>query len=269
MASVSLFVFFVLSHLVLLHSAEKGGKRENPFCLPFQCGKLGNISFPFTKSPLLFKFCGLMPVECDQPHPMIHLPLGDPWSDRRYEVKNISYTNTTQHIRVKDHSLLEYLKTHKCENLDNFAFPHSPLISFKLTTPNRTLFKCNPTLHITPHRNFKNVTCRDHYNFYYSPLNEASQSSPSGCLPIQLPVNETSHKDELNLIAEFDLELHVSDDCSSCHGKEGKGIDIGITQKCFDAHTRTFMNMDIDSFILFIYAEVVPNTCVATIRFCL
>ena len=81
------------------------------------------------------------------------------------------------------------------------------------------------------------MTCRDHYNFYYSPSNEASQSSPSGCLPIQLPVNETSRKDELNLIAEFDLELYVSDDCSSCHGKEGKGIDIGITQKCFDAHT--------------------------------
>ena len=77
----------------------------------------------------------------------------------------------------------------------------------------------------------------DNYNFYYSPLNKASQSSPSGCLPIQLPVNETSNKDELNLIAEFDLELHVSDDCSSCHFKEGKGIDIGITQKCFDART--------------------------------
>ncbi|KAK9999686.1 hypothetical protein SO802_019289 [Lithocarpus litseifolius] len=154
---------------------------------------------------------------------MIHLPLGDPWSDRRYEVKNISYTNTTPHIRVKDYSILEYLKTNKCENLENFAFPHSPIIFFKLITPNRTLFKCNTTLHITPHRNFKSVTCRDHSNFYYSPLNEASQSSPSGCLPIQLPVNETSHKDELNLIAEFDLELHVSDDCSSCHGKEGKG----------------------------------------------
>ena len=143
----------------------------------------------------------------------------------------------TQHIRVKALWLLEYLKTNKCENLANFAFPHSRFISFKPTTPSRTLFKCNRTLHSTPHRNFKNVTCRDNYNFYYSPLNKASQSSPSGCLPIQLPVNETSHKDELNLIAEFDLELHVSDDCSGCHFKEGKGIDIGITQKCFDAHT--------------------------------
>ena len=80
------------------------------------------------------------------------------------------------------------------------------------------------------------MTC-GHHNIYYSPSNEASQNLSSECSTIQLPVNETSHKDELNLIAEFDLELHVSDNCSSCHGKEGKGIDIEITQKCFDAHT--------------------------------
>nr|XP_023896492.1 LEAF RUST 10 DISEASE-RESISTANCE LOCUS RECEPTOR-LIKE PROTEIN KINASE-like 1.1 [Quercus suber] len=85
------------------------------------------------------------------------------------------------------------------------------------------------------------MTCR-HHNIYYSPSNEASQNLSSECSTIQLPVNETSHKDELNLIAEFDLELHVSDDCSSCHGKEGKGIDIGVTQKCFDARTHSEFN---------------------------
>ena len=230
MASVSLFVFFVLSHLLLLHSAIEEGKRENPYCRHFQCGKLGNISFPFTKIPSPSQFCRLMQVVCDETPPMILLPLGVQ-SERRYEVLNISYTDTIQHIRVKDHFLLEYLKSNKCPYFDNFAFPNFPFISFK---PNRTLFKCN--LNITAPRNFKKMTCR-RYNIYYSPSNEASQNLSSECSTIQLPVNETSHKDELNLIAEFDLELHVSDDCSSCHGKEGKGIDIGITQKCFDAHT--------------------------------
>ena len=136
-----MFVFFVLSHLVLLHSAEKEKKRENPFCLPFQCGKLGNISFPFTKIPFRSQFCGLMHVKCDEPHPTIKLPLDDQRRERRYEVINISHTITTQHIRVKDHFLLEYLKSNKCPYFDNFAFPNSPFISFKLTTPNRTLFK--------------------------------------------------------------------------------------------------------------------------------
>ncbi|KAM3740828.1 hypothetical protein ACB098_08G128700 [Castanea mollissima] len=220
MSSVSLSVFFVLSHLVLLHSAEEEGKRENPYCRHFQCGKLGNISFPFTEIPPPFHFCGLH-VKCDEPHPMIQLTPGDWWSERRYEVINISYTNTTPHIRVKDHWLSEYLKTNKCEILDNFALPNSSLISFKLTTPNRTLFKCNHALHITSPRNFKKIICGD-YNIYYSPSNEASWSFLPECTTIQLPVNETSHEDELNLIAEFDLELHVSEDCSSCYGKEGK-----------------------------------------------
>ncbi|XP_030955857.1 LEAF RUST 10 DISEASE-RESISTANCE LOCUS RECEPTOR-LIKE PROTEIN KINASE-like 1.1 [Quercus lobata] len=227
MASVSLFVFFVLSHLVLLHSAEEEGKQENDYCRHFQCGKLGNISFPFTKIPLPSLFCHFMQVDCDETPPMIHLPISLPWGwgwgERQYEVLNISYTNTTQHIRVKDRSLWEYLNSNKCYYLDYYAFPKSPFISFKLTTPNRTLFKCNSDLNITFPRNFKNMTCGYH-NIYYSPSNETSQNISSECSTIQLPVNETSHEDELNLIAEFDLELHVSDDCSSCHGKEGKAV---------------------------------------------
>ena len=255
MASVSLFVFFVLSHLVLLHSAEKEeGKRENTYCLPSQCGKLGNISFPFTKIPLLFQSCVLMHVECDEPHPMIHLPLGDPGSERRYEVINISHTITTQHIRVKDHSLLEYLKTHKCENLDNFAFPHSPLISFKLTTPIKTLFKCNRILDDTSPRDFKYRSCGD-YNIYYSSPRFASQ-----CSIIQTPVIENAVKDEVNLTAVYSLEIHVSDACSSCYSREGlcrldhkgkfrcaiakKGIDIGILQNILVLQLHTYIEND-------------------------
>ena len=261
MACVSLFVVFVLSHLVLLHSAEEG-KLENPHCWPFHCGKLDHISFPFTDIPPPPPFCG-MQVKCDETPK--HLPLGDWWNKRRYEVISISYyTNATKYIRVKNHWLLKYLNSKECHYLINFPLPpDTPFISFKLTTPNQTLFICNRDRHITSPRNFKNMACGD-YNIFYSPSNEASQSLSSVCSTIQLPLNETSHEDDLKIIAEFDLELHVSDDCIRCHGEEGKGIDIGITQKCFDAHTCTCMNMEINSFIFF-YAEVVPNTCVATI----
>ena len=257
MASVSLFVFFVLSHLVLLHSAEGEGKRENPYCRSFQCGNLGVISFPFTKIPppsFPLPSCGSLQVECDEPYPMIHLPLGDLWSERRYRVINISHTNTAQHIRVSDLSLLVYLETNECENLDHFALPSSPFISYKLTTPNRlwTLFKCSRSLDSTFLRNFSKIPCRGHNIYYYSPSNEFSQNFSPECRTIQLPVTGTSHEEKLKLTAEFDIELHVyDDDCSSCNGKEGKGINIGITQKYFDAHTCTFMNMDINSFIFF------------------
>ena len=253
MASVFLFVFFLLSHFVLLHSAEEV-QRKLQNCSPFQCGKFGNIGFPVTNIPP--PFCGLLRVICDQTPPTIQLPQG-PWSGRPYEVINISYTNyTTQTIRIRDLSLWEYLNTSKCEYLLNFTLPNSPLISFKLTTPNQTLFKCIRTLDITSPTNLENMSCGD-YNIYYTISNEASQSFPSGCSTIQLPVQEHSHEAELNMTAEYDLEVRVSDACSRCYSRGGlceldkegefncsvteeafqKGIDIGITQKFLFLHT--------------------------------
>ncbi|XP_065618846.1 LEAF RUST 10 DISEASE-RESISTANCE LOCUS RECEPTOR-LIKE PROTEIN KINASE-like 1.1 isoform X2 [Quercus suber] len=191
MASVSLFVVFVLSHLVPLHSAEEG-KLENPYCRPFQCGNLGYISFPFTDipHPPPPPFCGLMKVECDKTPPVIYLPQDDWGNERRYEVISISYyTNTSKYIRVKDHSLFNYLNTKECHYLDSFALPNSSFISFKLTTPTQTLFKCKSDL--------------------------------------QLPVQEHSDNPELKITAEFDLEVHVSDACNSC-GKENKNNEVEI-----------------------------------------
>ncbi|XP_075636337.1 LEAF RUST 10 DISEASE-RESISTANCE LOCUS RECEPTOR-LIKE PROTEIN KINASE-like 2.4 [Castanea sativa] len=237
MASVFLFVFFLLSHFVLLHSAEEV-QRKLQNCSPFQCGKFGNIGFPVTNIPP--PFCGLLPVICDQTAPTIQLPQG-PWSGRPYEVINISYTNyTTQTIRIRDLSLWEYLNTSKCEYLINFTLPNSPLISFKLTTPNQTLIKCSRTLNITSPTNLEYMSCRD-YNIYYTHSNEASQSFPSGCSTIQLPVQEHySHKAELNITAEFDLEVHVSDACSRCYSRGGlceldkKGeFNCTVTEKAF------------------------------------
>ena len=160
MASISLLVFFVLSHLLLLHSAEL------PNCSSFHCGKFGIIGFPFfnTKYP----FCsGLLAVNCDGTPPTIQLELGG----RQYEVKKISYTNTTQSTtRIEDPLLWDYLNTQKCESVTNWTFPSSPSLSYEITSPNQTLFKCNHTLHITSPINFKNMSCRV-YNIYYSHSN--------------------------------------------------------------------------------------------------
>ncbi|KAL4611816.1 hypothetical protein ACB092_08G153000 [Castanea dentata] len=176
MAFGSVFVFFLLTNLLLLHSAEEE-KSTHPNCPSFQCAKFGTIGFPFTNGSQ--PSCGLLPVNCDEPIPLIQLPLG--LSGKPYEVINISYTNSTQSIRIMDFSLLKYLRTEKCEYLTNFTLPNSPLISFKLITPNQTLFKCNRILDITSPRDFKYKSCGN-YNFYYSSPRFASQ-----CSIIQLP----------------------------------------------------------------------------------
>ncbi|KAM4084393.1 hypothetical protein ACB094_08G128700 [Castanea mollissima] len=144
------------------------------------------------------------------------------WGRGPYEVINISYTNTTLITRIKDLLLSDALNTQKCESVTNFTLPNSPFISFKLTTPSQTLFKCNRTLGIASPRNFTLRNCGD-YSLYYSHLNDDSQSFPAQCSIIQLPRKKHSDKDTLFslLSAEFDLEVNVSEACSSCYGGGG------------------------------------------------
>ncbi|KAK7841046.1 leaf rust 10 disease-resistance locus receptor-like protein kinase-like 1.1 [Quercus suber] len=197
----------------MLHSAEGKEKRKWPDCLPlFQCGKFGTIGFPFTNSSH-FRRCGLLPVNCDGTPPTIQLPRN--LSETPYEVINISYTNTTQSIHVKDISLWEYLNTNKCEYLTNFTLPNSPFISFKLTTPSQSLFICNRTLDITSPTDVTYMGCGDHNN------NSLPTKFISQCSTVLLPVKD---KDDPNITAEFNLEMRVSDACYSCHGSLGQCI---------------------------------------------
>ena len=137
MVSVYLFVFFVLSHLSLLHSVEEE-KRKQPNRSPFLCRKFGIIGFPFTNSA--DPNCSLLPVNCDKTPPTIQLG----WTGGPYEVINISYTgNTTQSTRIKDLSLSDHLTTQKCEFLTSFIFPNSLSIFYEITSPMQTLFKCD------------------------------------------------------------------------------------------------------------------------------
>ena len=229
MASLSISVFFVLSHLLLLHLAE-GENRIPPYCSSFHCGNLGIIGFPFFD--ITNPFCGgLLPVNCDKTPPTIQPDWW--WSGREYEVINFSYTNTTQSTtHIKDLSLSDHLNTQKCEFLTNLTFLHFPFISYEITSPNQTLFKCNRTLPITSPTNFKKLNCNDDYNIYYSHSNHTPPSSLSKCSIIQLPKREKQpvrkdlerENDQLlSLItAEFDLEVHVSDACTRCYDRGGR-----------------------------------------------
>ena len=106
MASISLIVFFVLSHLLLLYLAEEEN-RNHPNCSPLQCGNVGIIRFPFRFSNSSDHTCGLVKVHCEETPPMIQLR----WGGRQYELINISYTNTTQSTRIKDLLLSNNLNT--------------------------------------------------------------------------------------------------------------------------------------------------------------
>ncbi|KAM3691478.1 hypothetical protein ACB098_08G018100 [Castanea mollissima] len=217
MASVPLFVFFLLSQLVLLHSAD--GKWNHQNCAPFHCGKFGSIGFPFANST--DSYCGLFPVDCDETTPMIQLGR----DGRSYDVINISQSNTSYAtIRVRDQVLQEHLNLRRCQLLSALKFSNSNSISFEVTSPNQTLFKCKQTLNLTCPRNFKNTRCND-YNIYYSHSNHTSPSFPPECSIIQLPKSGTSPDDAdlyALLTADFNLEVHLSRDCISCYNRGGR-----------------------------------------------
>ena len=222
MASVYLFVFFVLSHL-LVHSAEEGNLNPPP-CPFFHCGKFGSVSFPFEKSTN--SYCGLLTVACDETTPSIQLGR----DGRSYDVINISQSNTSYAtIRVKDRVLQEHLNLRRCSLLGTLTFPNSPFVSFEVTSPNQTLFKCKHTLNLTAPINLKNTSCYD-YNIYYSHSNHTSPSFPPECSIIQLPKSGTSPDDAdlyALLTADFNLEVHVSRECISCYNKGGQCQNSG------------------------------------------
>ena len=74
-----LFVVFVLTRLVLLNSAEK--EKHHPNCEPhpIQCGKLGEIGWPY-KEKKHRDHCGLYTVDCSEENsPKIQLKEGGHW----------------------------------------------------------------------------------------------------------------------------------------------------------------------------------------------
>ncbi|XP_059430428.1 LEAF RUST 10 DISEASE-RESISTANCE LOCUS RECEPTOR-LIKE PROTEIN KINASE-like 1.1 [Corylus avellana] len=222
MASVFLFVFFVLSHFVLLLSAqeeEEGGFAQR--CPEFHCRYPNVTGFPFTN--MSNPECGVNIVDCQVPNPMIKLNGGRP-----YEFLGFFLNNST--IRMFDNELWDHMVFRRCESLTNLSFPNSSFISFEIITPNQTFFKCKSDPYIPPPPKFKNTSCRGEYNIYYSDSSVGVPSSLSRCSIIQLPKNPSPVDDTLVglITAKFDLQVNVSEECKP--NDEGK-LYCGVAKK--------------------------------------
>jgi len=89
MAPVPLLVFFALFHPLLICASREDGLAFKK-CPPFNCGKLGEIRFPFTNntSP---EICGPYVVDgCNDDSQRIQLVRGGKW----FELHTISQANT-------------------------------------------------------------------------------------------------------------------------------------------------------------------------------
>ena len=261
MASVFLFVLFILSLLVLLHSAEEE-VRSAHIC---RCKDLDMNGFPYTN--MSKPDCGYFRVDCANDthlHPTtIQLEKGG----KQYEFLGTSHGDEVLHI--VDLELWNHLKSRRCESLTNLSFPNSSHISFEIVTPNQTFFKCNNTTpDIPPPPLFEKLTCKDS-TIYYSNSNDGVPEPLSKCSIIHLPKNLDPEYGGLPPIdahglfrllgAKFELQVRVSKECKPndegeiyCVGAK-KGIKIGITQQYLGRHIyiHSFMKMHTNFFFLF------------------
>ncbi|KAF3431750.1 hypothetical protein FNV43_RR26486 [Rhamnella rubrinervis] len=226
MASVSILFMLILTHLLLLNSAEE--QRYNLSCEPFVCGKLGEIRFPY-KEKSQHGNCGLYNIDCSEPsYTKIQLKEGGYWY-------NIVYISQTGLIFINDTKLHTQVESRRCESLESFGLPSPSKIATVSTQNTVSLFKCNLRLldeNIGLPRDFYNTTCGD-YSIYYhitTTTNRLLDNSSFQGLPhyqcsfIQLPGSYYTGKSINNFFSlftdKFHLQVHVNYVCIQCH-KQG------------------------------------------------
>jgi len=208
----------------LLVCASKDGLAFNK-CLPFNCGKLGEIGFPFTNntSP---EICGPCVVDgCNENSQRIQLVRGGKW----FELHNISQAGL---ISITDEELRGHLNSNSCDSFNNLSLPPSlPYLSIQEFS-NLTLFKCDPSVNF-PHRLELNYTGCKNFSIYYT-RNTSLPRPPPTCSILQLPVNNTeSYGDIFRLLtATFSIEVFVFPPCHQCHLQGGPCQIIEGKPKC-------------------------------------
>ncbi|KAK8605667.1 hypothetical protein V6N13_102441 [Hibiscus sabdariffa] len=226
-----LLTLIVLSQFMLLHSVDDDGNRRRQDCPSFPCGKLGDLTFPYTQADR--PDCGLFLVNgCNSTTinqgVQVQLEQGGRW----YEVDKISQGDT---LTIYDKILANQLNQSDCQSLNNLSLPNLPYVSFEIA-PNVTLCKCKTALNVSiaKEAELSRTPC-DNYTIYYRrpkprPSGDTDDddrlSSPCHCPTIQLPLTEPPPPDNADL---FDLltpnvsvKVHVSRPCRWCHWRGGR-----------------------------------------------
>ncbi|KAK9276165.1 hypothetical protein L1049_005696 [Liquidambar formosana] len=237
MARAYSLLFLLLSNIVILHSAGEEWGHHPGECSPFDCGKLGMLSFPFSNTTL--PSCGFYTIDCSKPVQKVQLEMNGKW----YEVENISQANI---VTIRDKEFHERLKSYKCETFNNLALPSSRFGPFKIT-PNLTMYKCDSSLKSFPHSSFLNYTGCSHYNFniYYTPNDSLLLTLPPQCSIIQLPKNPNPINNKIFSLLATDISLEppkpmpnfFADPCYWCHfiGGQCQNDNKGEFQFCANA----------------------------------
>ncbi|PON78670.1 hypothetical protein PanWU01x14_019280 [Parasponia andersonii] len=212
MALIRLFVFFSLTHLVLLSSAEE--ENDNPPCSPFLCG-----SIPFPYNNKTHPECSTLTVyDCSEDIHTIRLKEGG----HRYQIEKISQAHS---IVINETLPLSTLTPHNCESIKSFSLPSSsPSLSFYFTGKHLTLYNCSHSIGgITPPRDFSKTVCEG-FDIYHH-LQNSSFPFEKQCSIMQLPLPEDQDPKQDNiplLTTRVIFEVFVPPYCLHCQRDEGE-----------------------------------------------
>jgi len=210
-------------------------------CPPsFQCGYLGNISFPFTITGRLD--CGFLSIEnCDDPHKLEFIQL--PPNGNLFQVVNVAQppsTPTTTHFttfQIRDQHLYELLQNRSCEAFRNtYTLPRiSPFAAFRLLY-NATLILCNHTLHVNPPTNIsksKKEVCHGYDLYYKYIITNDDKSSLAACKMVQLPIKDLPDaSDPFTFVTgDVTIKVELTDQCSDCYYRQGGQCRLDSTDK--------------------------------------
>ncbi|KAF8399078.1 hypothetical protein HHK36_014944 [Tetracentron sinense] len=217
-SSMASYAFVVISFFLISPFASHSAEEEFSHCKPLSCGRLTNISYPFSNS----SDCRLSIIHCvDDSKAMIEL------GREKYEVLEIFSNNKT--IRIRDSEFIKHLRDKNCDELSNFTKPVSPHLSFEVMSPNLTFFICNKSV---PYRPLKQEFLDDNYRdcgaarvlFFYD-MNSTHDWQfehllGADCDVVQFPVHELAslrNGDLLSLLeAGFDLQWSLPPECQPC-----------------------------------------------------
>ncbi|TKY69331.1 serine/threonine-protein kinase [Spatholobus suberectus] len=211
------FLILCYSLLVLPLLAEDEKKYQGKCPASFQCGRFGELQFPFTNTSNMG--CGLPITGCDDQNASKKVQSSDRTS---YKLKSVDGINS---ISVIDQHLRKLLNSKSCEafnyDLNATLPPSSPMLHFQVEMEHSiTLLRCNhPLGNSTKYIN--HIRCNHSDIYYPSQYFGTDDMSEHACSTIQLPIDSSTPVDNSTdlyslLHARFRMLISVSEDCRKC-----------------------------------------------------
>ncbi|KAL8463343.1 hypothetical protein ACS0TY_034123 [Phlomoides rotata] len=214
MGLFSLLIFSLL-HILITNSSANSKCPEF-----FQCGNLGQLSFPLTEAQN--PNCGLFPIDaCNSTNPKVQLDSG-----YSYDILQKISSNK---LYVSDWRLEDALGSNRCSTFINPSPSQSPFVNFSVTPGLITLYTCNNQSYSESiqgyFRNYRHTSCPFFTVYYRQPLltGDPVRNVPPECTRMELPAKMNSSSSDLFdlLTSTFTIEWNVSEGCYECHEQGG------------------------------------------------